>query len=69
MFLLGSIDVIEKSLNSLNLKTEDLHHIKNITSYPISVQCCVSYRNQSFFLLCKTNDWFLYETQQWAEMS
>ena len=32
MFLLGSIDVIEKSLNSLNLKTEDLHHIKNITS-------------------------------------
>ena len=31
--------------------------------YPISAQSCVSYRNQSFFLLCKTNDWFLYETQ------
>ena len=21
------------------------------------------------FLLCKTNDWFLYETQRWPEMS
>ena len=32
MFLLGWVDVIEKSLNSLNLKTEGLHDIKNITS-------------------------------------
>ena len=23
---------------------------------------CVSYRNQSFALLCKTNEWFLFET-------
>ena len=28
-----------------------------------------SYRNQSFFLQSKTNDWFLYETQHWVEMS
>ena len=26
--------------------------------------CSVSYRNQSFVLQSKTNDWFLYETQQ-----
>ena len=26
------------------------------------------YRNQSFSLLCKITDWFLYETQHWAEM-
>ena len=31
--------------------------------YLNSAQCCVSYRNQSFVLLCKTNDWFLYETK------
>ena len=30
-------------------------------------QCCVSYRNQTFVLLFKTNDWFLFETQHWAE--
>ena len=24
---------------------------------------CISYRNQSFILLCNTNDWFPYETQ------
>ena len=28
----------------------------------------MSYRNQSFVLLCKINDWFLYEMQHWAEM-
>ena len=28
----------------------------------------VSYKNQSFVLLCKTNDWFLHETQHWIEM-
>ena len=31
--------------------------------------CCVSYRNQSIDLHCKSNDWFLYEMQLWAEMS
>ena len=30
--------------------------------------CCVSYRNQSFVLQSKKSDWFLYETQLWAEM-
>ena len=35
---------------------------------PISAQCCVSYRKQSFFLLCTTNDSFLCETPQWAEI-
>ena len=34
---------------------------------PISALCCVSYRNQSYDLHCKSNDWFLYETQHWAE--
>ena len=28
----------------------------------------MSYRNQSFVLLCKVNDWFVYEMQHWAEM-
>ena len=37
-------------------------------SEPISAQCCISYRNQSFDLQCKSNDWFLYRTQHWAEM-
>ena len=35
----------------------------------ISAQCCISYRNQSFDLHCKSNYWFLYEIQHWAEMS
>ena len=35
----------------------------SLTSYSISVQCCISYRNQPFVLQSKTNDWFLYETQ------
>ena len=34
----------------------------------ISVQCCISYRNQSLDLLCKLNDWFLYEMQHWAKI-
>ena len=37
------------------------------TASPISVECCVSYRNQSSALLCKTNGWFLYKTQHSAE--
>ena len=28
---------------------------------------CVSNRDQSFALLCETNDWFLYGTRDWAE--
>ena len=35
---------------------------------PISAQCCFSYRNQSIILQSKINDWFLYDTQHWAEM-
>ena len=31
-------------------------------------QCCIWYRNQSFDLLCKTNNWFLCELQHWTEM-
>ena len=30
--------------------------------------CYISYRNQSFYLHCKSNDWFLYEMRQWAVM-
>ena len=36
-------------------------------SEPISAQCCISHRNQSFDLQDKLNDWFLYETQRRAE--
>ena len=35
---------------------------------PISAQYCISCRNQSFDLLRKTNDKFLYKTQRWAEI-
>ena len=35
---------------------------------PISVQCCVSYRNQSLYLECKSYDWFPYDMQYCAEM-
>ena len=34
----------------------------------ISNHCHISYRNQSFDLHCKSNGWFLYEMQHWAEM-
>ena len=30
---------------------------------PISAHCCISYRNQSFDLQSKPNNWFLYEMQ------
>ena len=33
----------------------------------ISAQCCISYGNQSFDFHCKSNDWFRYEMQHWAE--
>ena len=36
---------------------------------PILAQYCISYRNQSYVLHCKSNDWFLNEMQRWAEMS
>ena len=36
---------------------------------PTSVQCCISYRPQSFDLLCKSNDRFLCKVQHWAGMS
>ena len=32
-----------------------------LTKIPISAQCCISYRNQSFVLQDKAVDWFLYE--------
>ena len=28
---------------------------------------CILYTNQSFDLQCKSNDWFIYEMQNWAE--
>lgn len=47
-----------------------LQHLQMGASAPnrvtISVQCSVSYRNQPFILLCKTNGKFLYETQHWV---
>ena len=33
----------------------------------VSAKCCISYRNQSFGLQCKSNDCFLYEMQLLAE--
>ena len=36
--------------------------------YLLSGQCWVLNRNQSFVFLCKTNDWFLHETQHWCEI-
>lgn len=30
--------------------------------------CCVSYKNRSSILWCKTNNWFLYKVEHWAEM-
>ena len=40
---------------------------KNI-SFTHSAHCFISYRNQPFVLLCKSNNWFLYEMQHWDEM-
>ena len=33
------------------------------TAVLLSAQFCISYGNQLFDLLCKSNDWFLYEKQ------
>ena len=35
---------------------------------PISAQCCLSFKNQSFNLQGNSNDWFPYEMQHWVEM-
>ena len=40
---------------------------QQLKSWHILVQYCIWYRNQSFVLLWKTNDWFLRETQHWVE--
>ena len=40
---------------------------RGFPSWPISHQRCILCRNQSLLLLCKTNDWFLYEMQHWAD--
>ena len=42
--------------------------VKYVQNYAISVQCFISYRTQLFDLLYKSNDWFLYKMQHWAEM-
>ena len=36
--------------------------------HPISAQCCISYRNQSFDLFSKTNEWFPFEMQYYCLM-
>ena len=33
-----------------------------------SVQCWIWYKTQLFDFQCNSNDWFLYEMKQWAEM-
>ena len=38
-----------------------------ISSFNPFHSCCISYRNQSIDLLCKSNDWFLYEMQYWTD--
>ena len=56
------------SFNSLLSNLYNLHRLIMVnnkeTYYKIneltSAQCCVPYRNQSFVLHSKTNDWFLY---------
>ena len=39
-----------------------------VTSKSISTKCSILYKNQSYDLRCKSNDWFLYKMQHWAEM-
>ena len=41
---------------------------KTYRFHSISLQYCISYRNQSFDLQSKSNDWFPYEIQNWAEV-
>ena len=41
----------------------------NVVFKLIAAQYCISSRNQSFDLLCKSNEWFLYEMQHWAEIT
>ena len=40
----------------------------DFSAWPISAQCCILYRNQSFDFHCKSNDWFLYGMPHLAEM-
>ena len=51
--------VYEFSIIIVNYK----HVISYGASNPILAQCCIPYRNQSFDLNCKSNDWFLYGMQ------
>ena len=46
----------------------DVTYMNFVDINPFSAQCCISYRNQSFDLKCKSNNWFLREMQHWAEM-
>ena len=39
-------------------KNDPLSGYKQKQSEPISVQCCISYRNQSLDMDCKSNYWF-----------
>ena len=38
-----------------------------IFTQTISAKLCISYRNRSFDLQFKSNDWFLREMQHWFE--
>ena len=54
----------KKKTKNLKLILRDKFH-KTLGNY---YTYCVLYRNQAFVLQSKTNDWFLCETQQWAEI-
>ena len=46
-----------------NRKLGDINIYVSISWHQPSVQCCISYINQSFDLQSKSVDWFLYEMQ------
>ena len=52
-------DLVECVINSFLANIPILHHLKTPEN-----ERRVSYRNQSFVLRSKTNNWFLYETRQ-----
>ena len=53
-------------------KDSEYDDLRSVTIYfvsqPISAHSYILYRNQSFVLQSKTNDWFLNEMQQRAEI-
>ena len=63
----GALKCLQVCFYHLTLSWRRPLSYRNQSIQVISVQCCISFRNQSFALYYKSNDWFLHEMENWAE--